>query len=621
MDKEKMINSTDTVCITDENVRVISEADKRSQIFDYTYFCRKIMEKTKRWIDANFLVPLKLLRECEEVRKEEFYELLEKWMKIFKEKEGSIESFWIYMVYIGGYNKFKEQSEDDDIRKSISKNVSDDAQTYVNDVSKLEKAKYIAQQCERGEMYEYWILKVYEITVKQIYSSADMVRIVDRIITYLQECGKNIERPAFTDYGQSDNAIYIFASNLMLYVTRLHLKIDADLALRKYKKGNVAYSRYRDHMLAEYIRLSDSYFYQSYERLIKMQACAMKGGNIYAAKEVGDIYRLGMGLQDMHGNRIVVEADEKTACEYYRICLDAEYIPAYVPAVKTGALISMKQQEEILKTAVEEKSPEGLAYYTEKWIKEADAMEAAESDRALEAMKNAVNAMTFMEDSYAEKHVLKNALLQSKTFTAYKSSKSGKEEELNEMLWNLYSGDVTAMDKDAILAEMEKTYIAAGECGFFEAEYQLGKLFQDSNVDKSNEYFERGKAKGCVWCLLECAQEQREQDPEGWLKTMMKLGRNMNGDDALCVRMAEEWTSGDDVLKRVADEDERIELEIDEIMEIYLQIGNLFECIYGKGADRSEKKRNSLLSTELSKQQNYLKEFILKNQKETSQKK
>ena len=274
----------------------------------------------------------------------------------------------------------------------------------------------------------------------------------------------------------------------------------------------------------------------------------------------------------------------------------------------------MKQQEEILKTAVEEKSPEGLAYYTEKWIKEADAMEAAESDRALEAMKNAVNAMTFMEDSYAEKHVLKNALLQSKTFTAYKSGKLGKEAELNEMLQSLYSEDVIGMVEDAILAEMEKTYIAAGECGFFEAEYRLGKLFQDSNVDKSNEYFERGKAKGCVWCLLECAQGQREQDPEGWLKTMMKLGQNMNGDDALCVRMAEEWTSGEDVLKQVTDG--RIELEMDEIMEIYLQIGRLYKCMFGKVKDDNRMKKNIKLSARLVQQQEYLKEFILKDENE-----
>lgn len=612
MDKVEMISSTDTESIIEDSVRVIPQPDKHGQGFKYTYFCKSVLEETKRWVDANFLVPLKFLKEWENVQEEKFFERLEKWMNIFKGKVGNIEYFWIYMVYSNGYCKFNECWEDDDIRESIGENVSDDAKTYMNDISKLESTKYIAEQCERGDMYEYWILKVYEITVKQIYSSADMIRVVDRIIDYLQECSIKIDKPAFTDYNQGDMAIYSFASSLMLLVTRLHLNIDPDLALRKYKKGNVVYSGYRDQMLAEYIRVSEMYFYQSYERLLKMQICAEKGRNKYAAKEVGDIYRLGMELQDMHGNRVVVEANRETACAYYRICLEAKHTPAYVPAVKTGGSINERQQTEILKEAMEEKEPEGLAYYAEKCIEEADAMEQTESAGALEPIKNAVNAMTFMEDSYAEKQVLKNALLQSKTFASYKSGKLKKEVELNEMLENLYAKDIISMDEDEILAEMEKTYIAAGECGFFEAEYRLGKLFQNSDVDKSNKYFEQGKDKGCVWCLLEYAQRQREQDPEGWVRTMLKLGRSLNRNDALCIRVAEEWISGDDVLKRVIRECEHIELEIDEIMEIYLQISNLFDCIYGNGTDRNERKRNAMLFGELLKQQKYLEKFIFK---------
>ena len=614
MDKVDRISSTDTESNIEESIRVIPQQDEQSHGFDYTYFCKHVVKETKRWVDGNFLVPLKLLKEKEDVQEEKFYEQLEKWMYFYKEKEGSIEYFWIYMAYDDGYRKFKEQSEDDGIKKSIGDNVSDNAKTYTNDISKLEKTKYIVQQCKRCDMYEYWILKVYEITVKQIYSSADMARVVDNIIDYLRECNLKIDKPAFTDYDQSDNALYSFASNLMLLVTRLHLNIDPVWALEKYKKGNIAYSRYIDQMLAEYIRVSDMYFYQSYERLLKMQICADEGRNKYAAKEVGDIYRLGMELQDMHGNKVVVQADSETACSYYRICLEEKHIPAYVPAVKTGGSINVRQQEEILKEAREEKAPESLAYYVEKCIEKADAIEPAESAEAFAWLKNAVNAMIFMEDSYVEKHVLKNALLQSKSFAVYKKGKSGKEAELNEMLETLYSKDIISIDEEATLAEMEKTYLAAGECGFFEAEYRLGKLFQDRDVDKSNKYFEKGKAKGCVWCLLECAQRQREQDPVGWMRSMKELGRNLNQNDALCVRMAEEWICGDDVLKRVIREKGRVELDIDDIMEIYLQIGCLFEGIYGKGVENNEKKRNAMLSTKLSVQQDYLKNFILKKE-------
>lgn len=396
----------------------------------------------------------------------------------------------------------------------------------------------------------------------------------------------------------------------MLYVTRLYVNIDPERALRKYKKGNVAYSRYRDQMLAEYIRLSDMYFYQSYERLVKMKACAMEGGNKYAAKEVGDIYRLGMELQDMHGNRVVIEVDAKTACEYYRICLDAKYIPAYVAAVKTGALINARQREAILKEAAEEKNPEGLAYCAEKYINEADANEETDPGKAIKSIEKAVDSMAYIEDSYVEKHILKNALLQSKTFISYKNGELGRDAELNKKLQSLYSGDVIAMNEDAFLTVMEKTYIAAGECGFFEAEYRLGKMFQDSDADKSNKYFEQGKEKGCVWCLMECAHLQREQDPEGWLRTMIELGRNMDGDNALHVRMAEEWTCDDNVLAQVVNGS--IQLEMSEIVDIYLQLGRLYKYMHGKGEEYNEIKRNIKLSSKLVEQQESLEKLILR---------
>lgn len=613
MNKEKIEIRTDTVSSSDGSDRVILRWNGSNKAFNYTYFCKYIIKRKKRWVDANFLVSLKMLKEYEDVQEETFYNLLEKWLVAFKKKIGNIDYFWIYLVYMNGYNKFKGHSKDDDMKECIDNCVVETAKTYMNDISKLEKNKYIAKQCESSDLYEYWILRVYEITLKKIYSEADMTLLVQRIISYLKECEMRIDKPVVIEYIQDENTIYSVASMLMLLVTRLRLNIDADWALKKYKSGNVAYTGYRDQMLAEYIQLSSLYFYQSYERLIQMQDCATHSKNKYAAKEVGDIYRLGMELQDMHGNIVIVEADGETACEYYRICMDAEYIPAYVSAVKTGVLISNEQEAKILETAKEEKNPECLAYFAEKWIKEADRSETTEANRVLELIKMTVNAMTFMEDNYGEKHVLKNSLLQSKSFAAYKSGKLGRENELNKMLQHLFSKDVIGMDENATLMEIEETYKLAGKYGFYEAEYRLGKLFQDSKADISNKYFEQGKEKGCVWCILECAQIQREQAPEKWLQTMMQLGRRIYKDDALEIRTAEEWVTGDDVLKQIVEGE--IKLQIDEIMEIYLQICNLVKCIFGKKKENGEIKRNVMLLAKLVQQQDYLEEFILNYQK------
>lgn len=617
MNKEKIEIRTDTVSSGDGSNRVILRLDKSSRAFDYTHLCKNIIKQKKRWVDANFLVSLKLLKEYEDVQEETFYNLLVKWMDAFKNKIGNIDYFWIYLVYMNGYNKFKGLSEDADMKECIDDCVIKDAKTYMNDVSKLEKNKYITKLCESGDTNECWILRVYEIILKKTYLKAEMTLLVQRIISYLKECEIRINYPVVIEHIQDENVIYSVASMLMLLVMRLRLNIDIDWALRKYKSGNVAYSGYRDQMLAEYIQLSSLYFYQSYERLIQMQYCAEHCKNKYAAKEVGDIYRLGMELQDIHGNIVVVEADGETACEYYRICIDAEYIPAYVPAVKTGVLLSEEQKAKILETAKVEKNPECLAYYAEKWIEEADTSEIAESSRVLKLIKQAVDAMTFMEDNYGEKHVLKNALLQSKTFTAYKSGELGQEKELNEMLRHLFSKDVIGMDENAILMEIGETYKLAGKYGFYEAEYRLGKLFQGSKADISNKYFEQGKEKGCIWCTLECAQIQREQVPKEWLRTMLKLGRRIYKDITLKIRVAEEWVAGDDVLKQIVEG--KIKLQINEIMEIYLQIRDLVSCIFKKndndGNDNDEIKENVKLLAELVKQQEYLEDFILKDQK------
>ena len=586
MSKVSGVNSTDTVSSMGIEETIPIPRGSGTD-FNYTYFCKSILRETIRKMDASFLVPLKMYKEVKEIRQEDFLSVLGVWMDNFCGKRGSIDHFWVYMAYDGGYYNMKCHIEGTSSGQNISDKAREDALTHMNDVSKLGNAKYIARLCENRDDVECWILRVYEITLSKMFTAEKMATKMKNVITYLKECSLRVEMPFITSQEQADEEIFQSAANLFLLVIRLRLGIVSEQAVKWYKNGNVAFFRYRDQMLEEFTRLNSLYFCQSYERYLKMREIADHNKNKYAAKEVGDILRLGMELQDSHGNRVFVKPDKEMACEYYRICIDANYIPAYVPAVKTGALINGCQQKELLRTALEEKNPESLAYHAEKLLIMADELLHTDQERAIHALRDATDALISLEDTYGEKHVLKVSLLRTETFQTYNSLDS-REPELDDNLRELYSMDSAKMKEDIVLSIVENAYLCAQKYGFYEAEYELGMLFLENDKAKSERYFEQGVKKGCNWCRLEYAKMQRQNAPRMWLSIMIEIARHMQGDDVLQIALAEDWVDAEDIFAKAANG--QIELEENEIAEIYVQINNMIHNIYKCNQNMSNSK-------------------------------
>lgn len=587
MNKEINGSSTDTVSSVKDNGRVIPQPGSHDLFLDYTYLCKKIFSESKAKMDACFLAPLKAYKENKEIRREENFTLLKKWVDAFSEKH-EVRHFWVFLAYCGGFKLLKGQGDEICLSETDVSNAIQDVRSYMADVSKLEKNQYMVRLCKNRKETEYWILNIYELMLSKLYSMSTVTELVERVIAYLKDNGIKIDLPKPIGGGQEEKQVFQNASNLMLFVMRLRLKIDYDSALSWYQKGNAAYFRYRDHMLEEYIRLAVQFTNQSYERFMKMKDIAKE--NKYAAKEVGDIYRLGMELLDGHGNRIYIKANEEIACEFYLTCVDHEYVPAYISAIKTNALINAVQREEFLKKALEEGDAESLAYYAAKCMEDAEQGGQTKGDYGL--LKKAVSAIARIEDSYGEKQVLKGRLLDTKIFETYKNDASAKDAELDRVLIGLYSQNVLKTDKGAILEEMEKIYLAAQKQGYFEAEYQLGKLFQGSDGTKSRKYFEEGKQKGCKRCMMEYARAQKGHNPQEWLRTMTELGQHMYKDHALQMLLAKEWAESAEVFGQIMGG--QVRLEMDEIMAIYFQINYLAKKIFNMEESCDNKIRTKL---------------------------
>lgn len=554
--------------------------------FSYSHICKHVIKGTIRKMDTCFLVPVKMHKEIEEIYREDFLSVLGEWMDAFCVKKVDIDHFWIYMAYDGGYDSMKKCMFKVPQNVNIPHTVSDDALTHMNDVTKLEKAKYIVQLCrEKGDV-ECWILRAYEITLSKMYKAAKLATEMQAIIAYLKACDIRVDIPFTTGRGRSDEQIFQAAANLFLLVIRLGMGISPEEAVGWYKSGNVAFFRYRDTMLEEFTRLSSLYNCQSYERYLKMREMAENNKNEYAAKEVGDILRLGMELRDSRGNRVFVKPDGEAACEFYRICIDKNYIPAYVPAVKTGALINERQQEELLQAALKENIPEALAYHAERLLVRADQLLQEEQGSAFSVLREAAGAISSLEDTYGEKHVLKASLLQTETYRVYNGG-GNKVQDFDEELRRLFIKEMSNMQEEDVLGEVESAYLLAGQAGFYEAEYQLGKLFQERDSDKSQEYFRRGADKGCKWCRLEYGRMCRQQDPEKWLLCMRELGRQTQEDSALRTALAGCWIEAEDVL--ILMKEGKIELEDREIVGIYMQIDNIVREIYNQKEKNSSK--------------------------------
>lgn len=589
------VRNTDTVSsMAGEEISFLPQG-KSGGRFDYTYLCKSVLKEKKGKVNAGFLVPLKMYHEKKEMCQENILAGLEEWMDAFlrksEKKKGDISHFWIYMAYDGGDRDMMGQTAGTAPEKYIPDKAQESAQTHMNDVSKLWKTRYIAQLCENRDDVECWILQIYQINLSKMYSVSEMAIKMKDVVAYLKKCGLQVNEPFTTGSGQTDEQIFQAAANLFLLLVRLEVNIAPKKAVDWYKSGNVAFFRYRDSMLEDYMRLESTYFRQSYERFLKMREMAERGKNKYAAKEVGDILRLGMEFQDSRGNRISVKPDGEAACEFYRICIDNNYIPAYIPAIKTGALINGQQRENLLREALAEKAPEALAYHVRMLLDEADKWLRTEEEKAFRALREAADALILLEDTYGEKQILKAGLLQTEAFDAYNRHKD-PDQGFDDALRELYNREMINIGVDVVLEEVEKAYLKAGSLGYHEAEYRLGKLFLQKDEKKSREYFGQGTDKGCKWCRLEYVKTCRQQDPKNWLTHMMELGRHMQENSELLIEFAECWAEAEDVLTDLADG--KIELGDDEIAEIYLQMNHVIEKIYGQKRENSSKRDSAI---------------------------
>lgn len=576
MSTKEIGSSTNTESVP-RGERVIEGVQNRILSFDYKEFCREVMKKTKRSVDACFLVPLKWYHSNQKNVSGEIIQQVETVMDKFLELPNALcEYFWLWLDSEMQNNKrFLDGNWEEDINDTAF-GIIENTKSQMGDVSKLVGSRYIRILCENRDEIECQILNVYEITLKRIYSTDKMGSLLHDIVLYLKECKIGIKETTEFVLNQREEYIYKKAANIMLLIIRLYLGIDSKLALRWYREGNIEYFYEDNIMLEDYILVIRNYPYQSYECFTKMEKMAEIGKNKYAAKEVGDIYRLGITLVNYYGNRILIKKDNEKACEFYGICIEKEYIPAYISAVRTGALINEQQKNELLQQAEKNGDFEGLVYDAERCIKKADECCQVNLKEALDILFNAAETIDLLEDAYAAKYVLKNELLLSKTFEVIRNSKEIKNEELFKALKKLYSLDILKLNKTDIYKIIEETYIEAEKWGYYEAEYRLGKFFQDIEPEKSENYFEQGKEKGCNWCRLEVARRLKKQNVKKWLDIMIEIGRDIQENEKLKECMIKELAESKEVWEVI--EKEKMKIEYDKIAKIYLLFCD--GCIY-----------------------------------------
>lgn len=596
MNKQKNEGYMDTVSSADMDVRVIRSLDMQNTAFDYKFFCANVIKMSKRKTDACFLVPLRLYHRESGIRDDKIFLELEKWMDAFTHNGNESIFFWVYLDYLQGYSQLKNCG--DDIKHRIGKNVEADVRTVMNDISKTEKANYIKLLCEKRGDEEYWILRAYELTIKYLFSAGELTVVIKNVINYLKSCDIKIDMPPNGNMNEGESRyVYQIMANLMLLITRLRFGISEDVGIQWYYDGNQAYFNYRDWMLEEYMRIVGQYSYQSYERFVRMNKIVEEGKNKYAAKELGDIYRLGMILKDGQNNTINIAENQNIACKYYRISMENKYIPAYIAAIKTGMLTNEKQKEEILVASQKERNLESLSYCADKSLDEMDKHVRKNVNKSLEYLKTAVETILFMEDFYEKKHVLKNKLLLSETCKMCRRKEIEVSSEITELLKNLYGVDILRLDENKFLEMIEKNYLSAGDMGYYEAEYQLGKMFLERDNEKSRSYFAMGEEKGCEWCKLECARQRRERDPGEWLKTLVDMGKR-NRSLPLQMEIAKELSAFDQCSAQPVEE---MNMTEECLMELYIQIEHSYSLMVENLNSVLEKDRRKKETGELNR--------------------
>lgn len=561
--------------------RVIEGNQNETVSFEYKFFCKNVMKKAVNRVSACFLAPLKWYHGNRDEMPKDIIPTLEKIMDVFSKIPNSqCDFFWLWLDCI---MQNKRQYLKNDWEKDIESEYSDMieyAKSHLADAPKLKDKQYIKNMCnDRGEI-ECLILNMYEMTLKKLYDINAMRALLHDIVSYLRECKTGINEKADCALNQREEYVFKKAAKLMLLVVRLYLEVDSKLALRWYREGNTGYFYEDDIMLEDYMAVITNYANQSYERFMKISDMAKNEGNKYAAKETGDIYRHGAVLIDYHKRHILIEKDKEKACEFYAICVENKYIPAYMPVLKMGVLVNEQQKNDLLEQAVNNGDTEGLIYYAEQYIKKADKRCRTDLKEAMGLLLDAAKTIAVLDNACAEKYVLKNQVLLSETFERAGKSETGFEDFIN-LSKELYGGDILKSDKDTVYKLMEEAYLEAGKRGYCEAEYKLGKLFRDIDVEKSKRYFEQGREKGCKWCMLEKAQSLKKQNVKEWVYIMIEVGREAREDESLRESMIKELAGLADIWDAV--EKEEKEIACYKRAELYLLLWDSLEYVDTSG--------------------------------------
>ena len=162
----KMISNGYMDTVSSGSESIVYKGSQGVSSFQYMDFCRKIIKMSKRNVDACFLVPLKMYHNQSESLGEDSVQQIEIWLDIFQDKmkpdytknEEVIAAFWVYLEYCNGFNELKKQSVDTSFETDLKSTIKGS----MNDVSKLEKGKYIKKLLENRNDVECWILRAYE---------------------------------------------------------------------------------------------------------------------------------------------------------------------------------------------------------------------------------------------------------------------------------------------------------------------------------------------------------------------------------------------------------------------------------------------------------------------------
>ena len=611
MSKRINDNLTDTVSHVGDPLRVIAKDGTPSVSFEYGDFCKKILEFSKQKVDACFLVPIRAYHSWTEIRSDEIFPLLEKWLDIFIRKENKCIYFWPYLVVADGYNRLCKLETDEEIDRVITRVAEKDAKACMNDVSKMDKLKYVESMYKSREAEEVWILKIYDLMLRRLYTREQLDFFVKKAIDYLRSCNIRISTPVFELVWEKDDYIIQTAAGIMLLIMRLRVGISPKQALEWYQHGNVAYFGYCDRKLEEYMQIIQKNPYLSYERFAMMKNLAEKNENKYAAKEVGDVYLLGTVLKDSYGTEISILPDAERASNYYRTCIMDQYVCAYCAALKTNTLIQERQYKEILKEALSQQDQQTIAFYAKVCLEESEKSTVQNKEKILEELRNIVELVCLLETTYWEKYVLKNEVLDSKIYLIYKENPQYRDEKLEKFLLELYGRNPLKLDDKELDEERMIAYEEAGKLGYFEADYRLGGLLQKTNPNKSQEYYARGMHKGCTWCMLEYAKMEKTLNRQNWLKKLMEISRRKIPEE-LKMQLAKEFSQCNCVLEEL--ENKQIVWDCEDVMELYFQINQIENWLDGyTGTEGISKEERVKIQGELLKHKRRIWDYLTRN--------